>query len=95
VQGQPLLAHPPKLGYRRPGLPAFGSPGDEWHIMSRFVELRRIESAIEKKDVRELGWALAYCESRLSISTMRQHQKHWQALIARVQAALAVARSTG
>ena len=63
--------------------------------MSRFPELRRIEHAIEKKDDRELRWALAYCESRLSISTMRQHQKQWQALIARVQAALDVVRGGG
>ncbi len=54
---------------------------DVVRIMSRFPELRCIEQAIEKKDERELRWALAYCESRLSISTLRQHQKHWQALI--------------
>ena len=59
--------------------------------MSRFPELRRIEAAIASKDDRELRWALAYCESRLAISTMRQHQKHWQVLIARVQAALDIA----
>jgi hypothetical protein len=58
--------------------------------MSRFPELRRIEAAIDKRDEHELRWALAYCESRLAISTMRQHQKHWQGLIARVQAALDV-----
>lgn len=63
--------------------------------MSRFPELRRIEQAIEKKNDRELRWALAYCESRLSISTVRQHQKHWQALIARVQAALDVVSDGG
>ena len=63
--------------------------------MSRFPELGRIEQAIEKKDDRELRWALAYCESRLSISTLRQHQKHWQALIARVQAALEVVSGGG
>jgi hypothetical protein len=68
---------------------------DVGRIMSRFPELRRIERAIEKKDDRELRWALAYCESRLSISTMREHRKHWQSLIARVQAASGVARSSG
>lgn len=56
--------------------------------MTRFPELRRIENAIEKKDARELRWALSYCETRLAFSTMRQHQKHWQTLIARVHAAL-------
>lgn len=56
--------------------------------MSRFHELRRIEKAIEKKDDHELRWAVADCESRLAISTLREHQKHWQALIARVQSAL-------
>jgi hypothetical protein len=56
--------------------------------MSRFPELRRIESAIENEDDRELRWALAYCESRLSIGATRQHRQHWEALIARVRAAL-------
>ena len=63
--------------------------------MSRFPELRRVEHAIETQDEGELRWALAYCESRLSISTMRQHQKHWQSLVARVQAALDGVRGGG
>jgi hypothetical protein len=61
--------------------------------MSRLPELRRIERAIEAKDDRELRWALAYCESRLSIGTVREHRKHWQSLLDRVHAALAVAES--
>ena len=63
--------------------------------MPRLPELRRIESAIDTRDERGLRWAIAYCESRLSISTMRQHQRHWQALIARVQAALDVVKGDG
>jgi hypothetical protein len=59
-------------------------------VMSRFPELRRIENALANEDDRELRWALAYCESRLSISPTRQQEKHWQALITRVQAALDV-----
>jgi hypothetical protein len=57
-------------------------------IMTRFAKLRRIECAIELKDEGELRWALAYCRSRLSISKLQQHRKHWQSLIDRVQAAL-------
>jgi hypothetical protein len=63
--------------------------------MSRFPELRRIESAIDSGNERELRWALAYCESRLSVSSMRQHQKHWHAMIAKVQAALDQAKGDG
>jgi hypothetical protein len=63
-------------------------------VVSRFPELRRIESAIANKHAPDLRWALAYCESRLSSSTMRQHQNHWHALIARVQAALDASHET-
>lgn len=62
--------------------------------MSRFPELRRMERAIENQDARELQWALAYCEMRLSISTMREHRKHWQSWRAGVQAALEAADSS-
>jgi hypothetical protein len=56
--------------------------------MSRFKELRRIETAIEHQDKKELLWAQEYCKSRLSISTMKEHQKHWQKLLKKVEMAL-------
>jgi len=57
-------------------------------IMTRFKELRRIEKAIENKDIAELQWSLSYCKMRLQIATMKQHVKHWTERLNKVQAAL-------
>jgi hypothetical protein len=51
--------------------------------------MRRIEAAIEHKDVAELKWALGYCNMRLKIPpVMKQHRKTWQHMKDRVQAVL-------
>lgn len=56
--------------------------------MSRFPEVRRIERAIKSKEERQLRWAIAYCESRLSIDTDPDQQQDWQSLLGRVRTAL-------
>ena len=56
--------------------------------MSRFPELRRIESAIEHQNIAELKWALNYCETRLKHARLKQHKKSWQQRKDKVQAAL-------
>ena len=57
--------------------------------MTRFKELRRIESALKNKDKKELLWALDYCKMRLKFATMKSHIKHWQNLFNKVEEALA------
>jgi len=39
--------------------------------MTRFKELRRIESAIEHQNEAELQWALGYCKMRIEIATLK------------------------
>jgi len=56
--------------------------------MSRFKELNRINEAIDHKNKQELLWALQYCESRLSLSTMKEHKKHWNKLIKKLNSTL-------
>ncbi|MDO9308592.1 MAG: hypothetical protein Q7V04_05960 [Deltaproteobacteria bacterium] len=56
--------------------------------MTRFKELQRIENAIKNRDVRELEWAVKYCEMRIPIVTMKQHEKHWMKLQKKVQIVL-------
>jgi hypothetical protein len=56
--------------------------------MTRFKELKRIEMAIHQGNEQELKWALQYCRMRLSIVTMKVHEKHWRKRIKKVQAAL-------
>jgi predicted GIY-YIG superfamily endonuclease len=46
--------------------------------MTRFKEQRRIEQAIKHQNMNELLWAIEYCKMRLSLSTMKEHKKHWQ-----------------
>ena len=53
--------------------------------MTRFKELKRIETAIKHKNNSELLWSLEYCENRLSNSTMKEHIKHWNKLIKQVK----------
>ena len=57
--------------------------------MTRFKELRRIESAIEHQNSSELLWALGYCKTRVGVAPRREHQKHWRDLERKVQDALA------
>lgn len=56
--------------------------------MTRLKELKRIETAIQQGNDEELNWALQYCRMRLSIITMKVHEKHWRKLIRKVEAAL-------
>jgi hypothetical protein len=56
--------------------------------MTRFKELKRIEMAIRHGNEEELNWALQYCRMRLSIITMKVHEKHWRKRINKVEAAL-------
>ena len=61
--------------------------------MSRFKELRRIETAIKHQDKKELLWALNYCKMRLNLATkiglnitkMKLHIKHWQKILDKVE----------
>ena len=61
--------------------------------MTRFKELRRIESAIEHKNESELQWAADYCKMRLRIATKKEHQKYWRSIEKKVSAVLADAES--
>jgi hypothetical protein len=46
--------------------------------MTRFRELTRIEEAIRHRNEADLRWALDYYKMRLSISTRKEHLKHWK-----------------
>ena len=54
--------------------------------MTRFKELRRIEAAIDHNNKEEISWALAYCKTRLKLAHLKQHVKHWQQLIDKLNA---------
>jgi len=56
--------------------------------MTRFKELRRIESAIEHQNEAELQWALGYCKMRIEIATLKHHEAHWRRIERRVKTAL-------
>lgn len=60
--------------------------------MTRFKELKRIESASERKNEAELQWALGYCKMRLQIATMKHHEAHWHRIEKKVKTALAEMR---
>jgi hypothetical protein len=57
--------------------------------MTRFKELKRIESAIEHKNHSDLEWALDFCKMRLQIATRKDHQKYWRRIDQKVREALA------
>lgn len=54
--------------------------------MTRFKELRRIERAIDNRDVIELRWAEEYCKWRLEHG-MRKGDSRWRRVLQRVRAA--------
>jgi len=60
--------------------------------MTRFKELRRIETAIEYRNETELQWALAYCQMRIKVTakvyTMRKQEKYWRQMEGKVRCAL-------
>jgi hypothetical protein len=53
--------------------------------MSRFKVGERIDRAIETGSNTELQWAAEYCETRLEMSRLSQHVKHWRALLKRIR----------
>lgn len=53
--------------------------------MTRFKELRRIERALKDSSPNELDWAKEYCAQRLSLSTLKDHKKHWSKLLRKVE----------
>lgn len=57
--------------------------------MSRFKELRRVESAIKNNDKVDLGWADTYCAMRIQTATRKDHQKYWRGIQRDVREALA------
>ena len=57
--------------------------------MTRYKELRRVEKAIENEHEEDLKWDSAWCQMRLSMATMKYHQKGWRKLKKRVDAAIA------
>jgi hypothetical protein len=65
--------------------------------MTRFKELRRIETAIENENEAELLWSLGYCQMKLKtaniVHTMRRQEKYWRGMEKRVRAALEQNRS--
>ncbi len=61
--------------------------------MTRFKELRRIQKAIQNKDIKELQWARSYCRMRLKIVALKQHEKTWKKRLEDVQAALAIEKN--
>ena len=56
--------------------------------MTRFKELRRIENAITHNNQKELQWSKTYCASRLSLASLKTHQKHWSSLLKKVNLAV-------
>ncbi len=57
--------------------------------MSRFKELRRIESAIKNNDKAQLEWATSYCKMRIGIAVRKDHQKYWHDILEKVGKSLA------
>jgi hypothetical protein len=53
--------------------------------MTRFKELRRIETAIEHRNESELQWALRYCEARQRLA--KTHSSFWYRIEKRIRAA--------
>jgi hypothetical protein len=53
--------------------------------MTRFRELRRIERAIQHRDIEQLRWAEGYCQMRIGIATRDSHAKTWRQRLAEVQ----------
>ena len=56
--------------------------------MTRFKEQRRIDKAIEHKNIEELKWAISYCRSRLGIAPLKSHVKRWEKQIKLIEAAI-------
>jgi hypothetical protein len=56
--------------------------------LTRFSELKRIESAIKDRDKAQLEWAAGYCKMRLAIAQRKDHQKYWRRIEQTVRKAL-------
>lgn len=53
--------------------------------MSRFKELERIDMRSKPGRLRTRVWAASYCEMRLRIARLSQHQKTWRERLAKVR----------
>lgn len=60
--------------------------------MTRFKELRRINTAIEHKNAADLRWALEYCKMRIGIADQfakaNRQRAAWSKVMRQVQKAL-------
>lgn len=56
--------------------------------MTRFKELRRIETAIQHKNATELEWAIGYCKMRMQLAQRKDHKKYWLGVEKKVRIAL-------
>ena len=56
--------------------------------MTRFKELRRIEKALDARDIDELSWAAGYADSRIRIAPNHKQKSYWQNLRRRVSEAI-------
>jgi hypothetical protein len=53
-------------------------------------EVRRVQTAIDNKNVKELEWSLWYCRMRQTVPSARPADaKYWRAMEAEVEATLA------
>ena len=56
--------------------------------MTRFKELRRIETAIQHHNRTELEWAVGYCKMRTQLAQQKDHKKYWLGVERKVRIAL-------
>ena len=56
--------------------------------MTRFKELRRIETALDDRNAAELRWALNYCEQRIPLARLKAQRNYWRKLAEQISAAL-------
>ena len=46
--------------------------------MTRFKQLKEYERAVKSGTRDDLQKAIDYCQLRISLATMKQHEKHWR-----------------
>ena len=49
--------------------------------MTRFKQLKEYERAVKSGTRDDLQKAIDYCQLRISLATMKQHEKHWSNLL--------------
>ena len=50
--------------------------------------MNRIKDGIKHKNKEELLWAIDYCQMRLGIGKLKEHKKHWSAVLKSVKETL-------